>query len=132
MINESNSFVLRARFKKYTGAFYTFTGAVDALLNSISGIGKVTVSVYVNDGSATPTYAVTNDGVSNITLHDIYCFLQDANGSYVYYPVRGGLPDGEYWAMFQYQHLNSGGQYEPRLSTTQVLFTVENQIVSFV
>lgn len=127
--NELNSFTLRTQFEKpIRGTYYTFTGSADALLNSVTGIGEV--KAFVKKMGETD-YAVSNDGQIDVTLNGTYCYLESTNGSYVYYPVRGGLPDGTYEAVIQFKRKNGSGQWDPRLSTRTLQFTIVNQVITF-
>jgi hypothetical protein len=129
--NELNSFVLRARFEtKVKGVYYTFNVGADALINDINGIGEV--KAFVREISAAPgTYMTTNDGASVITLNGVTCYNESLNGSYIYFTVRGGLPDGRYQAVIQFKRKNGSSQWDPRLSTKEVEITIVDQIITF-
>lgn len=131
--NEFNSFVLRASFKNSDGTDITFTCAANTLLNNSAAgePGDVKVFVYKDDKATSPNYATHNDGVNDILLNGINCFSQDENGKYAYYTVRGGLPDGQYKAVIQLQRKNSGGQWDPRLSTKEIIVIIEDQNITF-
>jgi hypothetical protein len=129
--NELNSFMLRARFETATpGVYYTFTAAANTILTNENTIGDVRAFVKELDAAA-GTYAVTHDGVANITLDGAPCFTESTNGSYVYYTVRGGLPDGKYLAVIQFKRKNGSGQWDPRLSTATLEFSIVNQVITF-
>ncbi len=126
--NERNSFTLRARWETQTpGTYYTFTCAADTLLDDANGVGLVEAFIKDKNGD----FVVTNDGVGDITMDGQPSYAESLNGSYAYYPVRGGLPDGVYTAVLQFTRLNGTGQYDPRLSTAIVKIKVTDQKITF-
>lgn len=131
--NALNSFTLRGKFidrSSGSDVDITFTGAADALLDNATGIGKVTVLVCLDDGLES-TFQTTNDGQSDFVLDGTtYCRLQTLNGSYCYFTLWGGLPDGEYLWWMEYEKL-SGSTYHPRLSTEKRNLVVNKQSVTF-
>lgn len=126
--NELNSFTLRARWETGTpGTYYTFTCAADTLLDDAAGVGLVQAFITDKNGE----YVVTNDALGDVTMNGQPGYAESLNGSYAYYPVRGGLPDGVYTAVLQFTRLNGTGQYDPRLSTATVKIRISNQKITF-
>lgn len=128
--NELNSFTLRASFQDSDGNDIIFTAPADTELSDQTTTGQVKVFVSLDNDAATIEYAETNDGSNDITLDGLNCYALTTNGKYAYYPVRGGLPDGDYKAVIQLIKTSSG-LFDPRLSTKELQFSVVDQKPTF-
>ena len=126
--NEYSSFTLRTYFTDELGDDITFaTGGT--LLNNVNTVGEALC--YIETTGTTPAYAVTNDGVSDITLDGQPCFVEADAGKWVYYFVRGGLPNGTYRGLITYSKKNGSGQWDPRLATKEILIVVQDQNIDW-
>ncbi len=131
--NAFNEFTLRGKFvDRRTGSDVDIpiTGAANAVLNDISGIGKVTLLVCLDDGIK-ETFQTTSDGQSDFVLDGTtFAMLWDTDGPYVYFTLWGGLPAGNYLYWFEYQHTTSG-VIDRQLSTKEKQLTVSAESVTF-